>query len=348
MMRWKIGWWKTWVLSLSLAIASLATGLPVRAAKTASTTNFEMTPLLPKNQVNSRDSYFNLQVKPGAVQKLAIAVSNPSQQTKHLLIEPVNATTTDAGSAVYVPSNRSDPSAKVTFKQLTSPGVTVTLALHQAKTVAFKTQVPKDGFEGEILGGLFVTDTQSQGAKPKTKNGFALANRYAEVAAVALWIHPQQPVAVQLAFGGARVVTQNQQPQVQMKIRNLAPILFGQLHVNAQIQNQAGKAVATQTLKQGSMAPNSWFNYGVSLGSRTLTAGKYTLTLKLSSGQRHWRVQRAFTLSPQRTQQHNHRIKASRPVNWWLWGTLAVIAILIGLIAAYWSGRRRTKKEAVK
>lgn len=334
---------KLWGLLVLAVIAGLWSGTQIQAAKQPPA-NFEMTPLLPDNQIDKKASYFNLQVKPGATQVLKVAVSNPTADAKTLRVVPVNATTSDTGNVVYIPSSRQDPSATTTFTKMTSAAVTIKLAPHQAKTVSFTTRIPKAGFPGEVLGGIFVTDTQSQGAKLKSKQGFAIKNRYAEVAAVALWSQPKKSIPVKLLLADARVKTVNQQLQVAAKIRNVTPTLFGQLQIKARvIQQSSGKTVATQTLKSGSMAPNSWFNYAIVLGSATrLPAGKYVVKLQLTSGKRKWNLQRDFTLSAQRAQQHNHQINKRTARQWWPWVLAGIVGL--GLLAgAYWFGRCRSR-----
>ena len=173
-----------------------------------------------------------------------------------------------------------------------------------------------------------------------------LKNRYVEVTEVALWCQPQVTIPVKLVLDEVKVTPTNGQPVLFAKLRNLTPTLFGQLKIQARvIQRTTGKTVATQQLKSGSMAPNSWFNYQVALGTQNLAAGKYRLKLHLTSGQRVWDFTRDFTLTAERAQQHNHHLVGPRQVNWWLWGAVALVILLALLMAAYWFGQRRSRKE---
>ncbi|ETY73913.1 cell surface protein [Lactiplantibacillus fabifermentans T30PCM01] len=340
--------WSWLFLGLSLfVIGLLRAPRVISAAAQPPVANFIVTPLLPKNQLSSKDSYFNLKVTPGSTQILKIAVSNPSTTPRTLKISPVNATTADVGSAEYVPSDRSDPSATTTFTKMTSPAVTISLAAKQGKTITFKTTIPKNGFKGEVLGALFVTDLQKISKSTNGKQTFKMENRYAESTAVALWCDPKTPIPVNLQLTNVTVTTNNGLPAVHAKIRNLAPILFGDLQIKSQVMAQAtGKTVTTQTLKSGSVAPNSWFNYGISLGDHNLSAGRYTLKMQLTSGQRHWHFTRQFTLTAPKAQQHNQQLpKHHAGTNWWLWGSLAAILVIAISGGAYWLGRRRTRQE---
>lgn len=340
----KISQW--WVLVLALMLGGLLGMQPIHAATSTPASSFVLTPLLPKDQLDKQAGYFNLKVTPGSTRELKVSVSNPSKSTITLEVTPVNATTSDAGSVAYVPSNRQDPSATTTFKDMTSAGVTVQLAAHQAKTVGFTVTIPKNGFKGEVLGGLFVTNPTASATKPTNDQGFVLKNRYAEVTAVALWCQPQETIPVQLVLDQVKVTTDNGQPVLFAKLRNLAPTLFGQLTIQARVIDRVTrKTVATQRLKSGSMAPNSWFNYHVALGSDRLAAGNYQLKLHLTSGTRVWNFSHNFTLTAQRASQHNHRLVGPHKVNWWLWGSLALVGLLALLMAAYWFGQRRSRKE---
>ncbi|WP_270223995.1 WxL protein host-binding domain-containing protein [Lactiplantibacillus pentosus] len=83
----------------------------------------------------------------------------------------------------------------------------------------------------------------------------------------------------------------------------------------------------------------------MALGSDRLAAGNYQLKLHLTSGTRVWNFSHNFTLTAQRASQHNHRLVGPHKVNWWLWGSLALVGLLALLMAAYWFGQRRSRKE---
>lgn len=342
-MRWeKLRWW---LMGFLLILGVLLGVTPVQAASQSNASGFVLTPLLPKNQLDKQAGYFNLQLDPNSTQTLKVAVSNPSKTAVTVRIVPVNATTADTGNVVYVPSNRTDPSATTTFTDMTSSGVTVRLAANQAKTISFKVTVPKDGFKGEVLGGLFATNTASSTANGKNNQGFVLKNRYAEVTAVALWAQAPKPIPVKLDLAKVTVVNQSDQPVVIAKIRNLTPTLFGKLKVQARVvQLKTGKTVATQELKSGSMAPNSWFNYHVTLGKQKLVAGQYQLNLHLTSGQQQWNFKRDFRLTARHAKQHNQRLVSPRKINWWLWATVALVILLALLVTAYWIGHSHARE----
>ncbi|WP_338208203.1 DUF916 and DUF3324 domain-containing protein [Lactiplantibacillus paraxiangfangensis] len=320
--------------------------LPVQADPTP-TANFVVTPLLPKNQLSTKDGYFNLKVTPGSTQTLKLSVTNPGTTRCELQIIPVNATTADSGTIVYIPSNRTDPSAKTTFTKMTSPAVTVDLAPHQGKTVTFATKIPKSGFTGEILGGLFVTNPKTSKASTKrTAQNFQLANRYAVTTAVALWCQPNQAVPAKVQLASTKVITNDASaaPVVVAKLRNLAPIAFGELEIKTQVFEKAtGHKVVSQALKNRAMAPNSWFNSEIGLGDKSLAPGKYTLKMQLASGDRHWRFVQDFTLSKVRAQEHNTRTKLGKKTatTEWYWFALAGGLAVVSGGLAYWLGRRQ-------
>jgi len=148
-----------------------------------------------------------------------------------------------------------------------------------------------------------------------------------------------------LDLANVKVNNQNGQPVVVAKIRNLAPTLFGQLKLQARItQVKTGKIIATQELKSGSVAPNSWFNYQVALGTQHLATGQYRLSLHLTSGQRVWNFQRNFQLTARHAQQHNQHLVGPRRINWWLWAAVALVILMALLVTAYWFGQRRSRR----
>lgn len=335
---------KGWCIALLAVIGLLGSGSLISASaatKAAPTpaSDFTITPLLPKNQLSTKVSYFDLKVTPGDNQSLKVSVINPTKSSKTLRVMPVNATTSDAGQAVYIPSNRTDPSAQTTFTKITSGAVTVHLAAHQGKTITFATRIPASGFTGQVLGGLFVTDPKAR--RSSSSSAFTLENRYAEVVAVSLWCHPNQILPINLKLANVTVKKQNGQPQILAKLRNVSPTLFGKFNVQARVLRRSnGQQVLTNTLKNGSMAPNSWFNFEIGLGKKSLSAGQYVLKLHATSGKRVWNFSRDFSLSGKTIRTHNATIHSKKPNYWWIWLLLAIVLVILLLLLAYWLGKR--------
>ncbi|MFC6289288.1 DUF916 and DUF3324 domain-containing protein [Levilactobacillus angrenensis] len=340
---------KGWFVAF-LAVVGLLGGGSLISANAASKaapmpdSDFAATPLLPKNQLSTKVSYFDLKVEPGGTQTLKLSVTNPSKSPRTLQVMPINATTSDTGRAVYVPSNRTDPSAQTTFTKMTSGPVTVHLAARQGKTVTFTTRIPASGFTGQVLGGLFVTNPKAR--RSSSTSDFTLENRYAEVVAVSLWCHPNQILPIDLKLANVSVKKQNGQPQVLAKLRNVTPTLFGKFNVQARVlRKSTGQQVLTQSLKNGSMAPNSWFNFGIGLGKKPLTAGQYVLKLHATSGKRVWNFSRDFSLSGKTVRTHNAAIHSKQPNYWWIWLLLAILLVILLLLLAYWLGKRGSDKD---
>ena len=178
---------------------------------------------------------------------------------------------------------------------------------------------------------------------------FQLANRYAVTTAVALWCQPNQTVPAKVQLASTKVITNDASaaPVVVAKLRNLAPIAFGELEIKTQVFEKAtGHEIVSQTLKNRAMAPNSWFNFEIGLGDKPLAPGKYTLKMQLASGDRHWRFAQDFTLSKARAQEHNTHTKPGKgtATTEWYWFALASgLAVAIGGLA-YWLGRRQRQR----
>jgi len=329
-----------YLLALILCLVGLIFwGLPSQAASK----NFSTQPQLPKNQLTPGISYYDLKVVPGSEQLLTLSITNPSDQSKIVRVTPVNATTADSGTIVYVPSKRQDESAETTFTKMTSAAVTVQLAPRQQKTVTLKTKIPATGFQGEIRGGLFVADlTPSQSNQQSSSTQFHLNNRFAEVTPVVLRCNVDQKLRTNLKLAQVTVSPQPTVPMLTAKLRNLTPAAFGQLKIQAKVTEKAtGKVVATQTTDQLAMAPNSWFNHPITLGKQSLAAGHYTLKLDLTSGKRDWHFESPFQLSSKQAKQYNTSLKKAVPARpWGRWLLLSGTTVSL-LVGAYWLGRRQ-------
>ncbi|GKT04155.1 DUF916 and DUF3324 domain-containing protein [Furfurilactobacillus entadae] len=311
-------------------------------AETSPTTGagFTITPEFPKNQLPDETSFFDLKVTPDQTQELTVVVANKTNQARSLTVQPTNATTGDNGVVVYTPNKKRDSSAKYTFTQLTSKAVTVKLAANEAKPITFTTQIPKKGFQGQILGGIFVSDPATHKATGQTK-GFKINNRYSMVLGVRLQENPNKKVTPDLALNQVRAGEVAGDGAVLANLQNKAPVLFGKMSITGRVYPRNSSNQLYKTTKHDyAMAPNSNFNYAISTGHHRLKAGKYTLKLTATSAKRSWKFTKNFTISQKEADKYNKQLTNVKH-NWtWLYVLLAILGALLLAGISFWLGRR--------
>lgn len=320
MKRW---WW----LAL-LLVAWLSAPLASAHAEGA---GFTVTPTLPENQLGGNTGWFNLLVVPGKTQALAVTVANQADTPKRLHLELTNAFTQDNGQVGYAPNTRRDPSATTWLTAMGSKPIDVELAAHTGKPVTFTVTPPAQGFPGQVLGAIYVQDQTPN--QTQASGGLAITNEFAMVVAVQLQTSTKQ-VAPALKLVSVKPST----TKLVAHIQNTRARLFGQLKLTATItpKNQS-KAVFTQKNTGYQMAPNSAFDYALTL-NKPLAAGDYQLRIAAAAGKYHWVLTRAFHLDADAAAKLAPPPAAPQAQSlWWLAGIGIVAALAVGI----WIGRRR-------
>ncbi|WP_225047921.1 DUF916 and DUF3324 domain-containing protein [Lacticaseibacillus kribbianus] len=339
-------------LKTLLLVALAALGLGASQAKPAYAATgaaYTVSPVIPSNQRSAVSSYFDLVVKPGAVQPLTVAVTNATATTRHLRLSLTHAYTQDNGEIGYKPNGPKDASAQYRLDQLGAASQKVTLAAKQTKRVTVKVTIPKGGFTGVILGGLYIVDEgESAGA---SANGVQFSNRYATLVGVQLQtstgaINRVKP-ALKLQAVGAGIA--NNRPGVLATIQNPTPTYWGKMLVTAKVyRRNSDTVVMRRTASNYATAPNSHFDFGITQ-STGLAPGDYTLDLLVTGPHGRWHWRRNFSILTEQAQRINKKLALKTPFTmpWWGWvliglGALLVIGLLWWLIVLL---RRRKKDE---
>lgn len=296
---------------------------------------FTLQPVQNQDQRKQADNgYFNLKVTPGKTCKVAVLVQNRSKTTSRtILVQPVNATTNDSAQIDYTPAKRQpNASAAVTFTSLFPKPVTVTLKPEEGKVVTFEYIVPKQAFNGQLLGSIYALDQ----TKAATKAG-ELTNQFASAIAVVLSEQDQLPQANPTLSQANLAVLQNK-PVVSLKLQNNQPRYVPQMTMDVKIVDRAsGKTVAKKTTTKGSLAPNSTFNYAVPTGSQPLPSGNYQAKVTIKAPNKTWQLTKDFTVSGTQTAATQQDIFRPGNNNWWLWLIIGVLVIiLLGLLVIFW------------
>ncbi|NMP60025.1 DUF3324 domain-containing protein, partial [Enterococcus mundtii] len=81
------------------------------------------------------------------------------------------------------------------------------------------------------------------------------------------------------------------------------------------------------------MAPNSNFNFPISLEGDRFQAGDYVLKLKATSGEEEWSWERGFTIEADEARSFNREdVTIDTSINWWMIGTMLLILLLLALV----------------
>lgn len=322
-----------------LLVSGLAFWNSAQRSVSADGAGFTIQAKQPDNQRDKKATYFDLDVKSGSKQDLKVVVHNLTNKTKTFKISPNDAFTNDNGVIEYSKRNLSkDKSAQYTFSELVSGVQTVNLSAKEKKTLTFKLSIPEKGFRGNILGGFYVTPLDK--VEPNSKKGMVLQNKFAMLLGVSL--HGKGTATPKLELGDVKPKVVNTQPVILANLKNVEPVAFGNLNVDAKVTKVNSDKVLYKNSKQKmQMAPNTNFNFQVPLDNEGFKAGEYTLHLTAKRKDKVWKFTKNFTIASNDTKLNNGLSNWKKPNYTWLYITIAVVVAIVGAGLAFFLGRRK-------
>lgn len=134
--------------------------------------------IIPENQINKDLTYFDLLVKPGAKQTLELEITSSSKEPINLEIEPNIATTNQNGELEYsVVPEKNDETLIYPITDLLSGKQSITLAPKEKKVISFNLKVPKEAFEGKLVGAFNISEAEEdQIKKNEQKSDVQISN----------------------------------------------------------------------------------------------------------------------------------------------------------------------------
>lgn len=233
---------------------------------------------IPEEQINKDVSYFDLTEAPNETRDLSIHLSNVGEKESVFEIEINNAATNTNGVIDYNQRTvKKDASAKYQVSDcLTTDAKEVTVPAGEAKDVHFQLKMPKESFDGILLGGIHVTKKANQSEKV---SGTAIRNKYAYVIGVELR-NNSKPVSPDLKLISARTGLQNSYATIFAHLQNPTSTIISQVHTEATITKKgSSKVLYTANKDHMSIAPNTNFDFPISVNKKKIDPGTYTLTV---------------------------------------------------------------------
>lgn len=286
---------KNWcLLSLVLGLIAFWIGLRPQQVLAADDAGFTVKTVLPGNQRDSSQTYFDLRVSPNQEQDLEVVLQNRNATALTVLLAAHQAFTNDNGVVEYGKSTKTaDPTLPVNLQDIVTLPAEVTIPPLSQQTVKIHLKMPTKPFLGTVLGGLqFKAKPDDKG----TEKG-AVTNRY--VYAVGLMLsESDQLVVPDLKLREVMPDNDHGQPAILANVQNFESTILRNLQVRGYLYRQSGgKALYQSEKTRINMAPNSNFNFKLHLDKTPLNPGKYRLKLIAKGSGRTWNLTRTLTVS---------------------------------------------------
>ncbi|WP_088013283.1 DUF916 and DUF3324 domain-containing protein [Gottfriedia acidiceleris] len=307
----------------------------------ASSMNYSVKADIPENQINHKVSYFDLKLGPAKSQIISLTVQNQGNNPIELMIEPNTAITNQNGVIDYNRHNyKKDSSLKYAFSDIISSKQKVELKGKETKKVYFKIQMPKESFDGIILGGFYISKINNEEETMKQSN-VQLKNEFSYVIGVKL-SETEASVQPDLKLNKVKAGLLNYRTVVTANIQNTEATIINNLNIEAVVSKEGEKKSLHKSKKENlSMAPNSNFDFPISWDQQELKPGKYHLYITANDKNHVWKFDKMFEIKDKEAELNKHAVELEKnnSINY------IVIALMLLTVITLIFWFRKKKKE---
>ncbi|MEH7401997.1 DUF916 and DUF3324 domain-containing protein [Gottfriedia acidiceleris] len=316
------------------------------SVKAENNIDFSVKAIIPTNQIDHLKSYFDLKMSPGQKQDLKIEVFNNSKKEETIQGNITFATTNDNGLIDYTESNSKDADKSLKYP-LTSlikePQKEVVIPPGKSKVVSFSITMPKDEYDGVILGAAHFKKKIEETEKSSKSESINIKNEYAYVVGIKLSENTKE-VEPDLHLLDIKPKLVNYRTAIAATIQNSESSIVKDMSIDAQIFKKGSNKVLYSSKKaEMSMAPNSKFDYAIDLNNNPIEPGTYRLKMKAISGTQVWEWDELFTIGKEATDLNNKAVEIKNNHFWYY--IEGGLLLLIGIIWLIVFLKRKKEKE---
>lgn len=322
--------------------------LPVSVQAEETALNTHVTPLFPESQVDESKGYYELLLAPGQKESLKLKVGNSSSEPINVQVTPHTAYTNTLGNVEYgKDAKEADPTLIHSLHELMTPSEVITLSGKETKIIEIPLQMPEDAFEGYLAGGLRITEIkEAEESETPEGEGAAIKNEFAHVIGVVV-SNTSDSIQPELELLDVFADQLNYRNVISATLQNFTPAFVNRLEVEATVKRAGENDVLYEASKEMmQMAPNSNFNFPISLEGDRFRSGNYLLELTAKSGENEWSWTREFKIDADDARKLNREdVMIDSSVNWWMIGSIILLILMLGLVLYLLKQKKKTRES---
>lgn len=262
----------------------------VYAESTEDVLGFVYENVLPENQISDND-YFELRVKPGDKQTLITKVTNQTDKEKNIAININNATTSSTGIINYGTSKEKLIGENtILITDIVKAPKSIKLTSYETKEIKFELTIPKESFDGIVLGGIQLKEIKDEN-KIKENKSATLNNEYSYIYSISLKetdkeFEPELATSEAFYEQVGYVTINNRQPSITDNIK-IETLLMGR---------DSDEVLDEFKVENYRMAPNSILNLPLA-GTEGLETGEYRTKTKITVEDKIWEFVDTFVVT---------------------------------------------------
>lgn len=304
-----------------------------------------MQAVIPQNQIDSNKSYFDLKMLSEEEQELQVKLVNPEDEPISISVDAINATTTEEGMIDYTARGIQDKTLKYPFESLIKVlETTISLQPYETKIARFHLKMPKERYDGVIVGGLRFTKNSVE-SKTKSKD-VTIQQRFHYVIGVVL-NETNTSVLLDYEMALVKVAKSKQEKKIAVihSIRNKNEAISKKMALRFVIRKKGDETALMKLEKETlEMAPNSTMDFPVPI-KRQLQPGTYISQTQINQDGKKWKFENEFEITREQAKRINDENKETKIVSKvpiWLILVLILLVLLV-LIQTYilWQRKKR-------
>lgn len=311
------------------------------------TLNFHVTPELPQSQIEGAASYYNVNLNPGETETLVLMMKNDKEEPIEVKVTAHTAFTNVNGVVEYgKTAEQADPTLPYSLDELIEPIDTIKLEAKESKRVELTLNMPADSFEGVLAGGLRIEEVRPEEDDEDSGESIAIKNEFSYVVGV-LASNSRSSVQPDLELLDVFADQVNYRNVISATLQNFTPTFVNRLEVEATVHREGEDEVLYEANQsQMQMAPNSNFNFPISLEGDRFQSGEYVLNMTTRSGEEEWKWTKKFTIEADEARKLNRAdVTIDTSTNWWMIGAIGLFLMILA-IAIYVLLQKRKQKKA--
>ena len=298
--------------------------------------SFTVTPLKPGTD-EPQESFYDLKVKPGEKVEFKVRIKNFSTEEIKVSIAANNGSTNQNGITSYTENAKKDESLKLAFSDIASlDSSKVTIGKGEHADIPVTLQVPDTPFEGTILGGLRFTSPNIQAQAQKKSSG--IGNTVSYTIGVVLR-EDDTPVEPKMSLENVVQEQRNGRNYIGLNLQNSAPRIIKKLKVDAKIRSKDSEKVLYMAKNDAMrMAPNSNFNFGISLEDQPFKSGNYIAEVTGTADGNEFSFKKSFMIKKEAAKKWNENavfVDEKSGDTSWLYIGMGVLLLMVLILVAY-------------
>ncbi|HIB1912183.1 TPA: DUF916 and DUF3324 domain-containing protein [Enterococcus faecium] len=286
--------------------------------------------------------YYDLLLKPNESKTLKVRVFNSSKNPIELSVEANTAWTNDNGITSYEKKDKKDDSLVASFEDMTEVSVNkLNIDTNGFKDILVDVKMPDRQISGQILGGIRVSQIEDK----KKEQTHAVSNQYSYVIGVLL-CQSKDKINPQILLNEVGPAQVNGKNIIFGNLQNCQPTIIKKLTAHAQIYDKDGNLRYEREANNMRMAPNSNFDYQVSLDDAALEPGDYIFKIEGLADDVAYKFSKGFTVSDKEAKQYNKTaVYVETQTGLESYVLILIVAVLLIIIGTFYYIYRKRKSN---